>query len=176
LGAEDWKERVSLTRKLSILSRGLIRTSSTEEYLTRVVDGENGLALRTAEPPRLGGLQLLAADGTFEYAGERGALSFLTARGEEGHCLIEIFLDIEELGEPEELEDLVDLGLDLQQHKVASARFDGLEERREGADARTGDIVQAAAVENQLDERGLDGLGNSLLEVVGIVGVDVSGE
>src|SRR5208283_626538 len=176
LGAEDWKERVSLTRKLSILSRGLIRASSTEEYLTRVVDGEDGLALRAAEPPRLGGFQFLAADGTFENAGERGALSFLPARGEERDRLVEIFLDIEELGESEELEDLVDLRLDLQQYKVASAWFDGLEEGGEGANARTGDIVQAAAVEDQLDEGGLDGLGNALLEVVGIIRVDVAGE
>ena len=88
------------------MSRELIRALSAQEYLARVVYGEDRLALRAAEPPGLGRLQLLAADGALEDPGERGALSLFSARGEEGDRLVEILLDVEELGESEKLEDL----------------------------------------------------------------------
>ena len=46
----------------------------------------------------------------------------------------------------------------------------------EGADAGTGHVVELAAVEHDAYEPGFDGLGDALLEVVGVVGVDVARE
>ena len=39
--------------------------------------------------------------------------------------------DIKELGKTQKLEDFIDLGLDLKQHKIAPTRFHGFEKRGE---------------------------------------------
>jgi len=105
----------------------------SEEYLPRVVDGQDCLAFGTPETARLGGLELLVANGTRENFGEYGLGAYLGALMEIGSGLFKVVLDIEELREPEQLEHLVHLGLNLQQDNVSSAGFDRLQERGERA-------------------------------------------
>ena len=126
--------------------------------------------------PGLAALSFLLQIGTGEDLGEHRCGRRLVARLEEGGSLLQIVLNIEELGEAEQLEDFVDLGLDLEQDDVAAPRLDRLEEGGEGAYAGRGDVVEAAAVENEADEAGVDGLADSLLKEIGVIGIDIAGQ
>ena len=73
--------------------------------------------------PALEAFSFLLQMGHLKMRGNVAPFAFLSARGEEGHRLVEVLLDVEELGEAEELEHLVDLRLDLQEDEVAAARL-----------------------------------------------------
>ena len=147
-----------------------------EENLTGSVDGKNRFALAAAESPGLGGLELLRADGAAEHLGE-DIIGLHVALGvEERDSFVQVVFDVEELTEPEKLENLVNLGLNLQQHQIAASGLHRFEEMGEGTDARTGNVGKTAAVKNQLAVSGFNGPGDFFLKEIGVVCVDVSGK
>jgi hypothetical protein len=150
--------------------------SLSEEDLAGVVDREDRFTLGTAETARPGRLELFVADGTGEYLREHGGGGGLIALLEKAGGLFEIVLNIEELGEAEKLKDFVDLGLDLEEDDIAAAGLYRFEKRGEGAYARGGDVVEAAAIEDEPDISRIYRFADAFLEEIGIIGIDIAGE
>jgi hypothetical protein len=148
----------------------------TKKDLAGVIDGQDGLAFRAAETAGLGRLEFLRADGARKDLRKDGGALGLLALIEESYRVFEVILDIEELGEAQELEYFVDLRLDFEEDEIAAALLHALQEGGEGADAGGRNVVQAAAMENEARVSGLYGLGDALLEKIGIVGIDVSSQ
>ncbi len=88
--------------------------------------------------------------------------------------MVDVIRECEELAEPENLENFVDLRLHLHQRDIAALRFEHLQEGHEGADAGAGNIGQSTTVEHEPVVSPLDHLVYAPLELVGIVGVDVA--
>ena len=68
-----------------------------EENLASIIYCQDGLAFRTAEPARLGRLQLLRTDGAGEDLGEDVRLTRLLTDDEVFDSVIQVVLDVEEL-------------------------------------------------------------------------------
>jgi hypothetical protein len=148
--------------------------SLTQENLSGIIDGENCLTLRTTETPRSRGFELFIADGAREYFGENGGRSRLVARLEKGGRLFQIVFNIEELGKAEKLEDLVYLGLDLEKDDISAPGLHCLEEGGKRTDARRGDVIETAAVEDEAYEACVDRFSDALLEKIGVIRIDIA--
>ena len=104
---------------------------SAEEYLAGLVDRKDRLAVGAAKAAGTVCAQLGAADRAAEGLGEHifawptGVLFEVLSGISEG------VPDIEKLRKAEQLEHLVDFGLDFQEHKVAASRFDRFQKRCE---------------------------------------------
>jgi hypothetical protein len=144
-----------------------------QEHLSGVVDGQNGFAFRTAKAAGLEGLELFGTNGAGKNLGKQGHRLGGRTGPKEIDGIVQVILDIEKLGKTQELEHFVHLGLNFQQYQVPPAGLNGLEKSGKGTDPGGRDIVKAPALEHQTDKSPLDGLLNPLLEIVGIVGVDV---
>ena len=144
--------------------------------LAGIVYCKNCLALRAPESACFACFEFSRTDGALEDLGEHVGASRLSALYEEVDCLFETVLDVEKLRKTEELEDLVDFGLDFHQYEITASRFYRFEERCKTSDPGTRNVIEPAAVENKADVVGLDGLCDPLLEEVGVVGIDVAGE
>jgi len=88
--------------------------------------------------------------------------------------MVDIVRECEELAEPENLENLVDLRLYLYQRDVPAFRFQYLQEGDEGADAGAGNIGESTTVKDEPVISAFDKLVYAPLKLVGIIGVDIA--
>jgi hypothetical protein len=147
-----------------------------QENLTRIVYSEYSFAFRTAEPAGFQCLELLGANRAGKDLGEEGNRFSGCAATEEIYGIVKIILNIEELREAQKLKDFINLGLDFQQYQIPAPGLYRFEEGGKGTDAGGGYIVKPAALEHQADKSGFDSLGNPLLEIIGVIRIDVPGK
>jgi hypothetical protein len=152
-----------------------IRTSA-EQDLAGIIDCQNGFALGAAEPSRLGSLEFLTADRAFEDLGKRSGLGAFPLLREESDSFFQILFDVEKLGKAQQLKDFIHLRLDFQKDQIPSAGFNGFQKGGKRTDAGTRNVVQTGTVKNQPGETRFDRFRYTLLEIVGVVCVDIAGE
>ena len=152
------------------------KEASAQEDLTVVIDGENSFTFRTAETSRFAGFQFFRADRAFEYFREDLSGTCVPLLFEERNRFIQAVFDVEKLGKPEKLENFVNLRLDFEKDQIPASGLDSFEKGGKGSDTGTGNVIQASAVKNQLGKSCFNGSIDPFLEIVGIVGVDVSGQ
>jgi hypothetical protein len=90
--------------------------------------------------------------------------------------VIECVSNVEELGESEQLEDFVDLGLDFQEHQVTAAWFYCLQECRERSNSGGGDVVESPAMKYEPNESRFHRPVDAFLKEVRVVRVYVAVE
>jgi hypothetical protein len=103
---------------------------SPEKHLSTGVDRKNSLAVGTAEPSRLGSLELGGADGTLENLGEDvRRMLHLPAPRKVLYRVVKGILDVKKLRKTEQLKYFVHFRLDLQEYQITTLRFHGFQER-----------------------------------------------
>jgi hypothetical protein len=147
-----------------------------QEYLAGVVNGENGFALGTAETARFEGLEFFGTDGTGKNLGKQGNRFRRRTAAEKIDGIINVILNIEKLGETEELEHLIYLGLYFQQYQIPAPGLYGLEKSGKRANTGGGYIIETAALKNQTDKAAFDCLGDPLLKIIGVIRINIPGK
>jgi len=146
------RKSVNKKRPESECFQALKRTckgASTQEYLSGIVDCQNGLAFGAAKPSGLRCLELFGTDGASENLGKHFGFDFDPARLEEIDGIGKRILDIEKLGKTQELENFVHFRLDFEQDDIAAFRLDGFKEGSKRTDTGGRHIIEGAAIENK---------------------------
>ena len=149
---------------------------SAKKDLAGIVNGKDSFTFRTAETAGFQRLEFLGADGTGKNFGEKGHRFRGGACPEEIDGIVQVILYVKKLGEPKELENLVNLGLNFKEYQIPAARFHRLKESCKRSNPGGGNIVKSPALEDQPDKPRFNGLLNPFLEIIGIIGIYVPGE
>jgi hypothetical protein len=162
-----------LKAMLSALTKHNQNTLS-QKNLTVIIDGKDCLAFGTAETTGLGSFQFFRADRARENFGEYLGFDLDTAGLEKIDGIRQGILDIKKLGETEELEYFIYLGLNLEKNDVTAFRLDGFQKCGKGSNSGRRNIIQCSAIENQAAKSGFDDFGDSFLKKAGIVSIDIT--